>query len=287
MRGFAGALAPFLVALTVAGSASAAPPRTKPSPKAAARQQCIAAHEEALALRGDKKLHAAHDRFVACARNECPAVVRKECVEQLGATEKDAPTVALEARDAAGNAAPDVKVSVDGNVVAERLTGAAIDVEPGEHTFHFERGDDKVIDVKVLVVEGEKNRKVLADFGTLEPKDETATPPPKTSRAVPVPSLVLGGVAVLALGSFTYFAVSGKSNESDLAGSCGPRCTDDQVSPVKTSYLAADLSLVIGIAAAAAAVVLAWPAITGAPAAKAASLAPAPWMPRVKVRGLP
>lgn len=271
-----------------AAPAGAAPPRGRPPARPSAKQQCIGAHEEGLTLRADKKLHAAKERFVACARSDCPALVKKECTEQVAAVERDAPTVALEARDASGSDTTDVKVAVDGTVVADKLTGAALDVEPGEHTFHFERGDGKVLDVKVLVVEGEKNRKVLADFGTLEPKpDATAAASPRGTRAVPVPSLVLGGVAVLALGSFTYFALSGKANERDLAGSCGPRCTDDEVRPVKTSYLAADISLVIGLAAAAAAVVLAWPALTGSPPAKAASLGPAPWMPRVLVKGTP
>ncbi len=270
---------------TVAAFASpaAAAPR-KPSTKNA----CLAAHEEGLALRTQKKPHAAHDSFVSCARSECSVVIRKECAEQLALAEKDAPTVALEARDEAGLDAPAVKVTMDGAPLTERLTGTAVDVEPGEHVFHFLRADGKAIDQRVLVVEGDKNRKVLADFATLVKAtgpEPAKGPPPLGAQPIPIASFALAGVAVVGLGSFMFFALSGKSTEHDLASSCGPRCSDDEVSPVKTKYATADVSLFIGIAAAAVAVVLAVPAITGGPAktARVVQTAP-PWMPRVTMR---
>jgi hypothetical protein len=106
-----------------------------------------------------------------------------------------------------------------------------------------------------------------------------------------VTSFVAAGGAVVALGSFTFFALSGKSEEKSLASSCGPNCSDDQLRPVKRDYLIADVSLVIGIVAAAAAVVLAWPALSDSSPQAAARVArraaPPPWMPRMKVPSLP
>jgi hypothetical protein len=272
-------------------------PEASAAPRGAAKgggnkTSCLAAHEEGQALRTQKKPHAARERFVSCARAECPVVVRKECVEQLALVEKDAPTVALEARDEAGMGMTAVKVSLDGVPLTDRLTGGGVGVEPGEHVFRFERADGKAIEQRVLVVDGDKNRKVLADFTTLVPKpppegDANVTAP-RPARPIPVAPIVLGGVAVVALGSFAVFALSGKSKESDLSTSCGPRCTDDELSPVKTSYAIADVSLAVGVVAAAVAVVLAWPALTGAPASSASiARTPAPWMPRVKVRARP
>jgi hypothetical protein len=131
---------------------------------------------------------------------------------------------------------------------------------------------------------------VLADFATIKPTGPEPAPPapPPAAAPIPVASIALAGVAVVGLGSFTFFALSGKSTEHDLAGSCGPRCSDDEVSPVKTKYAIADVSLLIGIAAAAVAVVLAVPSITSGHA-KTASLAGTapPWMPRVTIRGRP
>jgi hypothetical protein len=275
----------------VAPTATAAPPGKGGA--GTAKTACLAAHEEAVALRTQKKLHGARDKFVACARVECPTVVRKECVEQLALVEKDAPTVSLEARDEAGMDTTAVKVSMDGTTLVERLTGTGVDVEPGEHVFRFERADGKAIEQRVLVVEGDKNRKVVADFGSLVPKPVPLVEKPthQDSRQIPVLSYVAGGVAIVALGSFTIFALSGKGAEKDLASSCSPNCKDDELSTVKRDYAIADVSLVVGLVAAAVAVVLAWPAISGSPRTTASIAAsrtpPPPWMPRVKVRALP
>lgn len=271
-------------------AANAAPPAKGGTSGGAATKACVAAHEEAQSLRTQKKLHAAREKFVACARSECPTVVRKECVEQLALVEKNAPTVALEARDDDGNDTTAVKVFVDGAVFAERLTGTAMNIEPGEHTFKFERADGKTIEQKVLVVEGEKNRKVIADYAALVPKPPPPPPVegggPAAKRSVPALAYVSGGLALAGFGVFTGFALAGKGAEKDLANSCSPRCTDDQLSPVKRDYLIADIGLVVGLVATAAAVILAWPALTGQPDVTTAQVSrtPAPWLPRVKVK---
>lgn len=241
---------------------------TDAAPSAGGTKACIAAHEEAQSLRGQKKLHAAREKFVACARQECPSAVRKECAEQLSQLDKDAPTVALEARDDDGNDTTAVTVSLDGTPIAERLTGIAIDVDPGEHVFRFERADGKAIEQRVLVVEGEKNRKVVAEYASLlpkpPPKDESgprpAPPPPE--KHVPAVAYVLGGVGIAALGSFALFAIQGKSQEDDLAGKCAPNCTSDDLKTMRRDYLIADVSAGVGIVAVAVAVILALPALT-------------------------
>lgn len=287
-----GRLAPPLVLVSLVLAASPAFAKPAPASKGSAKAACLASHEEALALRSQKKPHAARQRLVACARTECPTVVRKECAEQLALVDKDAPTVALEARDEAGMDATAVKVTMDGQPLAERLTGSAVDVEPGEHVFRFERADGKSIEQRVLVVEGDKNRKVTADFASLAPKPppggEGAPVGPPEPRTIPTLAYVAGGVSLVGIGSFVFFAVSGKGTEKDLASSCGPSCSDDQLSPVKRDYLIADISLVIGLAAAVTAGVLAWPALTGPSSSQStASIqrsAPPPWLPRVKVR---
>jgi hypothetical protein len=286
-----GAFAVAALLTLVAPSALAAPPGAKPN--GGTKAACLAAHEGALALRSQKKPHAAREKFVACARVECPTVVRKECGEQVALVEKDAPTVVLEALDEAGADTTAVKVTMDGAPLVPRLTGAAVDVEPGEHLFRFEREGRAAIEQRVLVVEGDKNRKVVADFASLvakpaSPGGEGPPPPPHETKSVPVVAYVLGGVAIAAIGSFGFFALSGKGAEKDLASSCSPTCSDDQLAPVKRDYLIADVSLGIGIVAAAATVLLALPALTDSGAKVSASIArgalPPPWMPRVTVR---
>ena len=284
---------PFLAALALVALVALAGPQTAaaapPAKSGGAKAACLAAHEEAVALRAQKKPHAAREKFVACARVECPTVVRKECGEQLALVEKDVPTVVLEAHDESGADTTAVKVSMDGGPIASRLTGAAVDVEPGEHLFRFEREGGTAIEQRVLVVEGEKNRKVVADFASLVPRPppgDTTLPASRESKSVPVLAYVVGGVAIAGFGSFAFFALSGKGSENELASSCSPGCSDDQLAPVKRDYLIADVSLGIGVVAAAAAVLLALPALGGSSKASASALPPPPWMPRVTVRAL-
>jgi hypothetical protein len=249
-------------ALLVPRTGSSAPPQRIPNQ--GAKAACLAAHEEAQSLRTQKKLHAARAQYVLCAKTECPVVLRKECSEQIEHVDAVAPTVALEALDDKGMSDTNVKVTIDGKTVAEGLTGAALPIEPGDHSFRFERADGKALDLKVLIVEGEKNRKVTADFQTLVPKQSSPTqvpPPAPESKRVPVLAFVAGGVALAAAGGFAFFAITGKSKEKDLAGSCAPNCTSADVAPVERSYLVADVSLVVAVIAAGAAIVLALPAL--------------------------
>lgn len=273
--------------LLAATTATAAPTSKKhPTDSNAAKTACVAAHEEGQNLRASKKLRAAREKFVACAKSECPAVLRKECGEQIEQIEAVSPSLVFEARDEKGNADGAVKVSLDGTVVAERLTGTSVEVEPGEHAVKFERADGKVIEQKILVAEGEKNRKIVAEYAApAPPKDDHPPPPPPEEKKVPVLSYVAGGVAVVALGSFAVFALTGKSKEDDLAGKCSPNCGDDDVGSVNRSYLIADVSLGVAAVATIVAVVLALPAFGSSSASvKTAAVNRAtPWFPKVKV----
>jgi hypothetical protein len=285
-----GAVLVSVLGVSLATSASAAPAKSS-SP---AKEQCVAAHEEAQSLRVQKKLHAARVKYVVCARVECPLVLRKECTEQIGAMDAVAPTITADARGDSGASDADVRVSLDAQLVAERLTGAAIPIEPGEHVLRFERArDGKTLEERLLVVEGEKNRKVVADFragsGRTSPpsgertggEKQGASEKPAFAR-IPVLAWVAGGVAVAGAGSFAFFSLSGRDAEGDLAKQCAPSCTEDAVSPVKRDYLLADVSLVVTVVAAAAAVVLALPSFNVTKTASTTS-AP-PWMPVVRVK---
>ena len=58
---------------------------------------------------------------------------------------------------------------------------------------------------------------------------------------------MLGGAGIAALGSFAFFAASGRSRESELQKSCKPHCSDADARSVKTKYLIADVSLLAGL----------------------------------------
>ncbi len=251
-----------LVALALTSLAPATGARE--SPKAT----CIASHEKAQVERREKKLRAAREHFVACARDTCPTAVRKECSSLLAQVEASQPTIVFAVKDAQGHDTSNVRVFFDGAPLLDSLTGAAVDVDPGEHVFRFVLPSGESNEQHGVVLEGDKNRKIEADFSAGKvhatgPADGTATPPPPAEKKpIPVLTFVFGGVAVVGLGSFAYFAATGKGTEKDLASSCKPNCTSSDVSPVHRDYLIADVSLAVAAVATVAAVWIAWPALT-------------------------
>jgi hypothetical protein len=243
---------------TVARSAEATPTSTR---------ECLAAHEEAQTARHANKLWDARGRFVACSTEACPVDIRKECSTQLDELDARLPSIVVDVRDH-GVSTADARVSVDGALAAERLTGAAIPVDPGTRVLRVECRGGRVREQTILLSEGDKLHRLVVDCdgdsGAAEHPSPPATreppSPPPRSRAIPAATWILGGIAVAALAGFTTFAVLGRSKESSLADSCRPHCTDDQVAPAHTRYLIADVSLIIAALSASGAIAIAlWP----------------------------
>src|SRR5262245_57907091 len=53
--------------------------------KADGKKVCLAQHEQSQVLRRDNKLTEARAALLACAQDACPASVRADCVDWLGA----------------------------------------------------------------------------------------------------------------------------------------------------------------------------------------------------------
>lgn len=219
---------------------------------------CVQEHSRASDHAGAKRLRAARKDFLACARETCPRVVREECAAALERVERDLASVVVSAKDRDGKPTLDVAVSVDGERAVDRLGSDAIAVDPGEHVFRFELAGGQRIEQKLLIRQGEKNRLLTVDFGVHAPprrdppnRDETA------GSGLGAGFWVLAGVSVVGFASFGIFALDGRAKERDL-DHCKPFCTDADADPMYRSYLIADVSLVVGIVAGAAA---AWVAL--------------------------
>jgi hypothetical protein len=99
---------------------------------------------------------------------------------------------------------------------------------------------------------GEKNRVLRVTFEADAPTPSPRAPPPAPAppspdRPIPVVAYVLGGVSVAALGSFAYFAIKGKIEQTDLESRCAPRCRQDEADSMRTKYLVADVSLGVAV----------------------------------------
>ena len=68
------------------------------------------------------------------------------------------PTVVFGATDSSGAGFSAVKVTMDGEVLTERLDGTALAAEPGEHTFVFETAGYRAVTRTLLIRQAEKSR---------------------------------------------------------------------------------------------------------------------------------
>jgi len=233
-----------------------------PAARAATAQQCLAAHEQSQVLRMGTELLEAREQMRRCADEDCPSVIRKDCLRWLEEIATQIPTVVLEAVDEEG-AESDAKVYVGDKLIAERLTGAATELDPGPYEFRFELPGKEPKTVKVLLKQGDQNRSVTADFRP-PPKNPPPVvfPPGYTApqkvyvdrgtptRPVPLVTYVLGGVALASAGAATYFGVTAINKKNDAVDDCAPICSDSVKDEVDKDALYSDVGTGVAVASA-------------------------------------
>jgi hypothetical protein len=205
-------------------------------------QECIGEHVEAQLLRKQGRLAAARARLIECADLTCPELVRAECAALSQEVEAALPSVVLDALDVDGQPTSEPKVSIDGSAELAPID-RAIPLDPGQHRFRFEHPNGAVQQIELVLAESEHERRVVADFRSKE-AGEHATAERRWPTSV---MLVSGGVAAVALGSFTYFAIAGHAMQSELER-CKPSCDDRaDIDHMRSRYLIADVSLGVAL----------------------------------------
>lgn len=240
-----------------------------PATAAADVKACLDAAEEGQKLRDSGAYRHARERFIACAADECPGEVRKGCVGWLGELDKLIPTVVFGAR-AHGKEVSDVRVSVDGELVAERIDGKPVALDPGEHHFRFERPGETAIDETAVVMAGEKERLIAVQFGVdllpLPPPPPTPTAIPMEPKAAPVASraqstpaaaYALGAIGLATLAAGAVLDVSGYVFLQQCSGDAS--CTaGHERAEVEWRFVTGDILLGAAVVSSVAAWVL-WP----------------------------
>jgi len=205
------------------------------------KDQCIDANSKAQDLRRDGKLSAAREQLRSCSNPSCPAIVSDDCTRRLDDLEKAQPTIVFDAKDGTGRDVSAVKVSVDGRPLADRLDGAPLQVDPGEHAFVFTMGDQPPVTQTFVLKEGEKERRERVVIGAPaalaapQPAPEGARPSP-APPAGEAPSSGMGttkivglaaggvGVAGLALGSVFGLMTISEGNQQQTACASTTNC---------------------------------------------------------------
>ena len=210
---------------------------------------CVRAYEQAQEERQSGKLLEAREHLQACARDACPGFIRSDCTAWGHELEAEVASVVFSARSA-GRDLTEVRVSSGPRVLASRIDGQAIELDPGEYDFRFTAPGMQPVTRHVQLSRAERKLQSV-EFVPL-PKTPSAgegapLPPPLEPRSALLPA-VFGGVAVLGLAGFGVFGAQGHSAESRLETTCSPRCSQDQISSVRTRYAVADVSLAVGVA---------------------------------------
>jgi len=224
----------------------------------------------------------ARQLYLQCARRSCGAFLLSECTTRHARLDSDIPSVVPVATEESGAPRADVEVTLDGEPFVARLDGHSLQVNPGLHEFVFRTDDGVAVSEKVMILQGDRNRRIAASIPSKESQgtssvspvarpsaasaheDRSEPPEPHLVRpaksAQPPPrktapsadghavSWALGGVSVLGAGGFVLLSAWGKK-DNDLLQQCAPSCQQASVDRVKQRYLAADVSLGVGAAA--------------------------------------
>ncbi|MGH7434331.1 MAG: hypothetical protein ACRENE_01500 [Polyangiaceae bacterium] len=197
---------------------------------------CLLAAEASLKLRGEHKLKGARTQLLVCSSPSCPGEVRSECMKRIDEVNAASPTIVLAVKDAGGRELSQVKVTVDGVVVADHLDGSALAVDPGAHEFKFETSIAPPLTETIILHEGEKDRKetVNVQGGTPAPGAKgsggtgqgneivSSSPPPDTNpggtqRMI---GIVTGGVGVVGLALGSVFGILASSSWNNAKKEC-------------------------------------------------------------------
>jgi hypothetical protein len=233
-------------------------------------QACERTYQRGVKLERAGKLLEAHKAMETCATDVCGSFLEHQCSAGRDRLLSDMPSVVPVVIDENGAPLTDVEVTMDDEPLRSHLDGRAIRVDPGMHEFSFKRNALVIGTQKIVAIQGKRNQPVVLRLHPAKPaevpklKDEqpAAKPPVQVPAAalaeVPpdrtpkrpsyVGSYVLMGSGLVAIAGYGVLTYWGRSDNDQLA-QCTPNCLQASVDHIHNLYLAADISLGVGIAA--------------------------------------
>jgi hypothetical protein len=247
--------------LTAAGTASADRRSERPD------QVCQRAYRSATDLEKGGQLIEARGQLEICAQSSCGRFLEHACTLGLDRLESDTPTVIPVVLDADGEPVAEVRVTMDGELLTDEVNGLALAIDPGVHQFTVAVGDDRPVARRLVISEGRRNRKIVFRLQAAGSRSEqspaaphrqrparsaaistVAGPTVRAHRASALPGYLLASAGVLGVGGWGVLSWWGRK-DNDLLARCSPDCAQSDVDHIHTLYLAADVSLGVGITA--------------------------------------
>jgi len=230
------------------------------SPRARADDAtCGGAFDESQVRRDEGKLLEARRLLRVCGGPSCSPTQQKLCSEWLADVDARMPSFILAAKDGSGTDLVDVKVLIDGQQVAAKLDGRAVDVDPGPHKFVFELADGARAETTAVADERGKSKVVSV---TLERPAAPILAPPSAAVAATAPTprgttsvggggavrtagLVAGGAGVAGLALGTVLGVMALATKGTHCGSNG-LCDPGSASTVYSQATISTVGFVAG-----------------------------------------
>lgn len=196
---------------------------------------CTSAAESGQRLRAAGKLGAAHEQLLACARVDCPRIVRDDCAQWASEVSAAIPTIVVDVKDDRGRDVAEADVFVDDRLVATRIDGRAIAVDPGSRAVRVEARSRASGTEIIVAKENVKGRQVVVLVR--EPRAETGS---SDSGLATRQWLGIGGLAVgaalVGLTTISYVAYATKKStlEDQFAEACrqpsdpAPTCNETE-----------------------------------------------------------
>jgi hypothetical protein len=214
-------------------------------------EQCATAYEQAQELRRGGGLVEARAQLLTCTSASCPTFITADCRRWLDEVESALPSVVFAARRL-GRDLELVQVKADGRLVTERLDGRAVAIDPGKHSFTFTAPGSPEVRVDAIINEGSKHRLITVDIPmapappALRVSDADRRREAPTMRPLTRGLFVVGALGVV---GFAGLGLWGLHDERRLRDECAPGCAPTRVDRVHRQYIAADLSLAVGVVA--------------------------------------
>jgi len=215
--------------------------------------KCSETYIRGQTLRNEHRLIEARETLRACVQSGCKVFVVRDCAAWLDQVQSSLPSVVPAAVDGDGNDLGQVKVSVDGKVLLERLDGRSVDVDPGPHTFVFEGPDAMRVEKQVIVAEGEKGKRIAVLFAkasipaTSGDSGEREKPPSSGTEMGPwkTAGLVTAGVGVVVAGIGGFFGLRAISKKNEANCDASSTCpTPDAATTLEDAQKAGNLATI-------------------------------------------
>lgn len=249
------------LAVTAFASSAAAEPASPPAPPT--KEACIASFDRGQRAQSDRALRRALSELIVCSQESCPSVLRTDCAGVLAEVRSALPSVVFAADDGNGHELIDVKVYAGSELLAAKLDGRAVSVDPGTFDLRFERVGEPALVVSRMIREGEKSRVIRVSLvaaasgsGVTAAGAERGTgvaSPPRSAAGWVLPG-ALAVVGLTGLGVSLFARLGFDSRVDELRLRCAPECTQTERDDLSGRVVTSNVALGVGIGALAASV---------------------------------